>query len=145
MTLDENVIKEINARIEPFGQDGRDYREGGRSATVNEALSRYFTAIRHTRAKLNAMFTPAEQMLMADICNGALWLDAQTIGYLHMQIDDGIRLNPGIREKWGIPPGLDLPAMIERLTFFEKATIIDAIEMYWAIDEELRPAVILFP
>ena len=93
-------------------------------------LGRYQEALRLARAELRDKLTTAELSAVLDVLNGHWFLGPDSAAYIHLEVEDGIRLN-GLDEKWQIN-GPYLIGLLANLTFIESCALADAAERWWA-------------
>lgn len=124
ITMPSHTLAQVEARQARPGED----QSVDRSATIAKSLDRYFYAIAAARRDLRERFNSAEQGLLLDVANGALFASPCAIGFLEHEVAAAI--TDGLAEKWQV----DGPALIEKLTalsYAEKLALIDAAERWW--------------
>ena len=124
ITIPAHTLALVEARQARSGEE----QSYDRSAVIARSLDRYFYALAAARRALRERFSAAEQGLILDVANGALFASPCAVGFIEHEVADAIA--DGYAEKWHV----DGPALVEKLaalTYAEKLALIDAAERWW--------------
>lgn len=124
ITMPAHTLAQIEARQARPGEE----QSYDRSATIAKALDRYFYALASARRGLRSRFSEAEQGILLDVANGALFAAPCAVGFIEAEVAAAIV--DGVADKWGV----DGPALIKKLkalSYTEKLALIDAAERWW--------------
>ncbi|NLC57471.1 MAG: hypothetical protein GX774_11590 [Armatimonadetes bacterium] len=123
ITMPAHTLAQVEARQARPGEE----QSTDRSATIAKSLDRYFYALNSARRDLRERFSAAEQGLLIDVMNGALFASPCAIGFLEHEVADA--LIDGAAERWHV----DGPALMKKLkalSYCEKLALIDAAERW---------------
>ena len=138
-----------NVELRAGDGDGRRSDTLGTSGVIDRDLTRYYEALRRSRAKLRKIFQPNEIAAIMDNLNG-VWLTHNPeigIAGIPLNLIDGIELN-GLDAKWKFHAGEFMQKIqgnngnIPALSFLDLCAIADCAERFWqsvSAGEELRP------
>jgi len=124
ITIPAHTLEHIAARQARSGEE----QSYDRSATIAKALDRYFYALDAARRDLRERFNSAEQGLLLDVANGALFASPCAINFIEHEV--AAALADGGAEKWQVD-GPALHKKLAALTYCEKLAIVDAAERWW--------------
>jgi hypothetical protein len=116
--LPEELITKIRAR-------------GDQSESIREGLTRYYAMLDYERKQLK--FAVAELSLLADICNGTMFVGGMLPLGLLADAEDTENC---IYEKWAVKREI-LLSKLRALTVCQEAAVVDAIERFWAASEHV--------
>jgi hypothetical protein len=123
ITMPSHTLAQVEARQARPGEE----QSTDRSSVIAKSLDRYFYAIAAARRGLRSRFNSAEQGLILDVANGALFASPCAIGFLEHEV--AAALVDGAAEKWQV----DGPALMKKLkalSYVEKLALIDAVERW---------------
>ena len=123
ITIPAHTLEHIAARQARPGEE----QSYDRSATIAKSLDRYFYALNSARRGLRERFNAAEQGLLLDVANGALFASPCAINFIEHEVADA--LIGGAAERWHV----DGPALMKKLkalSYVEKLALIDAAERW---------------
>jgi hypothetical protein len=123
ITMPAHTLAQVTARqARPEDEQSTD-----RSSVIAKSLDRYFYALNSARRDLRSRFNSAEQGLLLDVANGALFASPCAIGFLEHEV--AAALIDGAAERWHV----DGPALMKKLkalSYVEKLALIDAAERW---------------
>ena len=123
ITIPAHTLAHVEARQARSGEE----QSYDRSAVIAKSLDRYFYALSAARRGLRERFSAAEQGLLIDVMNGALFASPCAIGFLEHEV--AAALIDGAAERWHV----DGPALMKKLkalSYVEKLALIDAAERW---------------
>ena len=123
-TMPSHTLVQVEAwQARPVEEQSTD-----RSSVIAKSLERYLYALNSARRGLRERFNAAEQGLILDVANGALFASPCAINFIEHEVAAGIA--DGLAEKWHV----DGPALMKKLkalSYVEKLAIVDAAERWW--------------
>jgi hypothetical protein len=121
-----------NADLEPMLQARVNPTAASPGLVAVRDLERYYKMMAAALKRID--LSRDEAALLADLFNGTIWT-AETANLLYAQVEDSIP--DGYPEKWSVDAAA-LVAKLRKLNGFQCLAIVDALERFWAITDDLN-------
>ena len=120
-------------------------RDDATSRGIRSGLERYYAAMSLSRRKLSGIFSDRECSMLLDVCEGKKFDHSIAINLIAAAVSFSVEQGKHVKWKMSDEEADDLLAKLRDMTYFERLTLVDAIECWWHddSDDKLPPSSLL--